>query len=263
MNWYFPESIDEVRGLLDRGQVHGGGTQILKMNRGRIKGLIDLGRLDLKYTRNVGGIIRLGAAQTYNGIVQYMRDIDPDHILVKALQKSSSESLRNRITLGGSVVGFPVWSDIMGPLLALDAAVTLVGKNEGDHPVREFIENRKLREQSFITELSFPLESWISSYYRETRTQFDHALFTVTILLRKTENRVDDCRIIVIGTKKRFTCLDLAEALRNKPVDGLEPGEIVRSLGINFPSRRSLPSEYIVHLARVQIERGLDEVLRR
>jgi CO/xanthine dehydrogenase FAD-binding subunit len=264
MRWYFPESLDEARGLLGRGQVHGGGTQILKTNMSRIKGMIDLGRLGLKYLKNDRGIIRIGAAQTYTGVVRALEKIDSGHILVRALRASSSESLRNRITAGGSVAAFPAWSDIMGPLLALEASATLAGKNEGDYPVSEFVEGGQLKEESLITELSFPLGTWDSSYHREIRVAFDHALFTVTVLISRDEDKIEDCRIVVVGTNKRYTRLEaLEEAIMKRPVDGLAPEELVRELKIDFPSRQSLPSAYIAHLARVQIERGLEQVLRR
>jgi CO/xanthine dehydrogenase FAD-binding subunit len=267
MSWYFPESLDEARGLLDRGRVHGGGTQILRTNMSRIRGLIDLGRLDLKYLRNSGGVVRIGAAQTYTGIVRSMSTIDAGHILVKALKTSSSESLRSRITAGGSVAAFPVWSDIMGPLLALEASVTLIGKNEGEYEMAEFIQNRTLMERSLITELSFDPGNWISSYHRETRVAFDHALFTVTVLLGTIKDRIDDCRIVVVGTKGRFTRLGaLEKTLIDEPVEKMSTADLeerMRKLKIDFPSRRSLPPEYIGHLARVAIERGLEQVLRR
>jgi CO/xanthine dehydrogenase FAD-binding subunit len=262
--WYFPENMGKVPKLLNKALPHGGGTFILKMNMDRIHGLIDLSGLDLKYSRIDGGIIRIGSMQTFSGVVNFMREIDQGHILVKALQTSASESLRNRITVGGSVASFPAWSDIMGPLLSLEATVSLIGKTEGHYPIRDYIENHSIRKESLITEVSFHNDVWVSSYYRETRTQFDHAMYTITLLAKIIGDRVGDCKIVVTGTKNRFTDLSsVSDSLKNKPFRELNIEEITRSLTFEFPRRQSLSSEYINHLARTQLERRLKEVFRR
>lgn len=264
IDWYFPESLEEVSEMLDKGQPHGGGTGILRGGINRIGGLIYLGNLNLDFFKKEGDIIKIGALQTYTEVVKNIGKIDPAHILVKALRKSACESLRNRITVGGSVFSFHIWSDIMGPLLALESEVTIIGKIDGSYPIQKFVENRDLKRGTLITEVSFRQEDWVSSYHRETRTSFDHAIFTITILLKKIEDKIDDLRIVIIGTKNRFMRPDrLENFLLGKNINELNTEEVVREVELDFPPKQSLSPEYVTHLAHVQLERGLNEVLRR
>ncbi len=262
MDWYFPETLEEASKLLNKGQPHSGGTAILRMSMNRIQGLIDLARLNLDYFRKEGGIIRIGALQTYAGVVKNIRKMVPQHILVKALTGSASESLRNRITVGGSVAAFRIWSDIMGPLLALEAEVSIIGKARGSYPISQYVGSQDLKKGTIITEISFNQNEWISSYHRETRTSFDYAIFTITILLKKIEDRIDDIRVVFIGTKKRFMRLhNLEESLRGMPINKVNLQEVVSKAELDFPPKQSLSPDYINHLAHVQLERGFTEIL--
>jgi CO/xanthine dehydrogenase FAD-binding subunit len=261
INWYFPKRVKEVPDLLDRGIPHAGGTGILRTSLNRISGLIDLRKLPLNYFKRDGGIIRIGALQTYTDVVKNMEAIYPEHILVKALGESASESLRNRITVGGSVAAFHPWSDIMGPLLALDAEVTLTGRREGSYPVAQYIKNRDLKDGTIIKEVSFRDRQWLSWYHRETRTSFDYGIFTITILLSKNDG---DIRIFVTGTKKRFLrMLELEASIRDMTAGEASIGEWVRKVEIDFPPKQRLDPDYIAVLVRAGLERGLGALLRR
>jgi CO/xanthine dehydrogenase FAD-binding subunit len=261
INWYFPKSVKEVPDLLARGIPHAGGTGILRTSLNRISGLIDLRKLPLNYFKRDGGIIRIGALQTYTDVAKNMAAIHPEHILVKALRESASESLRNRITVGGSVAAFHPWSDIMGPLLALEAEVVLTGRHEGSYPVAQYVENRDLKDGTIIKEVSFRDSEWLSWYHRETRTSFDYGIFTITLLLSKNGG---DIRILVTGTKKRFTrLLELEASIRDRTAGGVNIGEFVQRVEIDFPPKQRLDPGYIAVLARAGLEKGLVALLRR
>jgi CO/xanthine dehydrogenase FAD-binding subunit len=264
ISWYFPESLKKVTDFLGKGIPHGGGTSILRMNMTRIDGLIDLGRLGLDFFKKEGKIIRIGASLTYADVVKNIRKIDPEHILYKALVGAASESLRNRITVGGSIASFRPWSDIMGPLLALEVEVSLFGKEEGLYPIKTLVENSELQRENLIIEVRFRDDVWASWYGRQTRTSFDYAIFTLTILLKKVENRIDDIRIVLVGTKKRFLKLnELEDFLRDKHLEDVDVDKALSLTGLDFPRKQRMSNDYIEHLAKVQLERGLKEVLRR
>ena len=97
----------------------------------RFRGLVDVGKLGLDYVRIQAGTVRLGAGTTYAGAVRGLAAFDTCHPLVQALGSAATTPLRNRITVGGSVASFPYWSDLMGPLLALEAEVELTGGGRG------------------------------------------------------------------------------------------------------------------------------------
>lgn len=265
LEWFFPEDLAHVPDLLGlKGMVpHGGGTGILKSGTGRINGLIDLSRLPLGYFRAVNSNIEIGASQTYSELIKNIRRIDPGHILVKALGGSANTPLRNRITVGGSIALFPPWSDLMGPLIALGADVSLIGKNKNNVNVAEYASNRDLVKGNLITGVSFELKSRLSYYYRESRTSVDYPAFTVTILLNKPDDAIVDPRVVISGCTGRFKRLDeLEEYLKGKSAREIDVTGAVSFLNVDFPSKKNMTPEYLKHLAGVQVERGLESLLK-
>jgi len=266
IKWYFPGSIDEALDLIKLEGVipHAGGTGILKSRLlEKIKGLVDLGKLSINYFCEENGEIKIGAMQTYGDVIENLQRIDPDSILIKALSQAASTPLRNRITVGGSVSYFPVWSDIMGPLIALDASVTLLGENAGIYNIRYFANNRLLRRNSLVKEVKFKKDRWKSYYFRAVRTSFDYAAFTISILAKKNKNLVKDMRIVVTGCAGKFNRLeDLEEKLKGKETQDLNLDDIVKDINLEFIGKRHGSPEYLNHLFQVELARGLSQIFR-
>lgn len=266
IQWYFPEQLEELPPLLKKEGVmpHGGGTGILrKADPQQVGGLIDLSRLPLRYVEIAGESIAIGATATYADVANHLAKSDPGHILVKALGSAASTPLRNRITIGGSVAYFPMWSDLMGPLVALDARVRLAGKHEGSYPVTEYIQNRHLRKGTLITAITFDQSDWRSYYHRETRTRFDYPAFTITLLLQQSAQRMDDIRIVITGNSSRFKRLtELEEYCRGRKVADVLAEGIGSRIELQFPPKKLGSPDYITYLAGLQLERGLETLLK-
>lgn len=263
INWYFPRTIEEVKDLLKKERVipHGGGTHILRSNMKRIKGLIDLHYLPLKFHHTKKGMVEIGSNRSFSEVSEHL---DSQDILARALSRSASTPLRNRITVGGSIAAFPVWSDLMGPLIALEAEVSLIGEREGSFSISDYIKNSELRKGTLITGVSFKKDGWISYYYRETRTHFDYPAFTISILLKKSAKVIEDIRIVIVGCIGKWKRLYLVEeSLRGKREDEVEIDGIGENLLVKFTMKKFLSPEYLEHLARVYTERGLKDVMRR
>ncbi len=259
--WHYPETMDETRDLIQRdGTIpHGGGTGILRMSMRKVRGLIDLSGLRLDYYQKKTSTVYIGAAMTFNKVASHT---DRESILNRALRYSASTPLRNRITVGGSVALFPIWSDIMGPLIALDAEVSLIGMHESRFPVVRYITEPDLRKGTLITEISLKDEEWVSYYYRETRTVFDYPAFTVTVLLRKKEELIDDMRVVLVGCRgkfRRFT--DIERKVKGMKLSEVNAHELMNSVRVDFNGKKFLSGEYLKYIAGVQVERGLERVL--
>jgi CO/xanthine dehydrogenase FAD-binding subunit len=265
LEWFYPENLEEVPALLGlKGALpHGGGTGILKSGISRINGLIDLARLPLKYFRDKSGKIEIGACQTYAEVVKNIRNIDPDHILVKALCGSANTPLRNRITLGGSIALYPPWSDLMGPLIALEADVSLIGKDNKNVNITDYVSNRDLVKGNLITGISFELKSRSSYYYRETRTKVDYPAFTVTVLINKTDDIVQDSRIVISGCTGRFKRLtEIEQYLNGKSAGEIDTSAALDKMNVGFPRKKNLDPEYLRYIAEVRVERGLESLIK-
>jgi CO/xanthine dehydrogenase FAD-binding subunit len=266
LQWFFPDTIEEAVELIGRDGVipHGGGTGILRGNLKKTRGLVDLSRLPLRYHRKRGDMVELGACTTFADAAAYLGSLDGECILAKALGSAASTPLRNRITLGGSTALFPVWSDLVGPLIALGAEVELTGTNPGLFPVVRYVDEKELRKGTLITGLRFRMDSWASFYYRETRTFADHPAFTLTLLCRKKGGRIAELRALVTGCTGRYRRLaQVEEALSGVELDSVDPREVVEAVDVGFAAKNFMSPDYLKHLVSVQVERGIAGLMGR
>jgi CO/xanthine dehydrogenase FAD-binding subunit len=260
IQWYFPKTLEEASELLlrDGNFLHGGGTGLLRGSMNRVRGLIDLSNLSLSYFHVKKDIIEIGATCTFTETAENLLRADPQNALGSSLASAASTPLRNRITIGGSVASFPAWSDPMGPLIALDAEVSLTGAQKGNFKITRYATDTNLRKNTLITGVSFQRERWSSYYHRETVTHFDYPAFTVTILIEKEGNLLTDARVVIVGSVGKFKRLTgIEDDLRGKAVDTVQSDEIVAHLDVDFNGKKSFSPDYLKHLAAAQLERGL------
>lgn len=248
----------------DNPLIHGGGTGIARAKVRSSSSVVDLSKMGWNKCERESGSIRLGSNCTFSQVVRELKELCPGHILVKALGASASTPLRNRITLGGSVAFFPLWSDLVGPLIALGASVDLVGPSEGTYPVKEYVSNRALFKGSVIRSLVIPDESWDSWYYREVRVGFDYPGFTIAMLARKENGCLEDFRSVVVGTRDRFSILDGAmDGFKGTRCGEINVASLGDSLNLDFPDKKSGSGDYFKQVAAVWFERGLSDLLER
>ncbi|MEE9308244.1 MAG: FAD binding domain-containing protein [Spirochaetia bacterium] len=266
IQWYFPQELDQVPEILSREGVvpHSGGTGILWGGMTRVQGLMDTSRLDLKFVRDQDGSIVLGAALSYTEAAEALAKAD--HVLTRSLSSAATEPLRNRISLGGSISMFPYWSDLMGPLLALDAELSLVGINSGTCPLSEYVQKRKLRQKSLITSIRWPDTPWQGAYYRHTRTPTDRPAFSITVLVLRKSKRIEEIRIVLVGCSGRYRRLiEVEQTLKGAEVPA-EPVNFIDAaaaqLRIDFPARMGFSAEYLEACASVELKRALAAALR-
>jgi CO/xanthine dehydrogenase FAD-binding subunit len=265
IQWYFPNELGEVPEILAKEGVvpHGGGTGILWGGMTRIRGLMDVGHLDLKFFRSQDGLTELGAALSYSEAAAALGSAG--HLLSRSLPAAATEPLRNRISLGGSISMFPYWSDLMGPLLALGAELRLVGKNSGTWALEEYVQERNLRQNTLIASVLMPDLPWKGAYHRFTRTVTDRPAFSITVLLRTAAKRIEEARVVVVGCNGRYRRLGKVEKVlegsevRSDPSELLE--EAAQQLDADFPARMGFSAEYLKTCAAVELKRTLAAAL--
>ncbi len=260
--WYYPNSIEEAVGLLElQGVVpHGGGTGIIRGKLDRYKGLISLEGLGLDYIKEVDGVVEIGATATYHDVIEFCSALYGECILAKSLSRAASTPLRNRITIGGSVAYFPIWSDLMGPLIALDATVSLVGKNEGEYPVKEFARNRSLKSHSLIKSVKFKRFNGFTYYHRAARTHFDYGSFNITMLASFDNGVFSDVRLVLVGSKAKFQRLtEIENGLIGRSPSDIDVSELIGRIydSVEFHNTRIGSAEYTRSVALVEIERAV------
>jgi len=265
LNWYYPETLADAAKLVQQKNVfpHGGGTGLLLRKLSAVDGLIELSQLPLQRIKITGDFIEIGGICTYGDVISELMKTDPEHILVKCLHHSANTPLRNRITIGGSIAMFPPWSDLMGALIALDAEVKLLGKNSGDFPISEYIKDKNLHSESLITSVKIQNLPWRSAHYREIRTKSDMPIFNHTVLLKTADGRIDDSRLITVGTASKFTRLsEVEEYLLNRRIETINPSEIEKRVRLKFSGSRIDDPEYVNLKAGIELGRLIQKALR-
>lgn len=267
LSWYYPESLSGLRNLLGQSGIvpHGGGTALLKRDLTRIQGLIDLSNMPYRDILVDHKRVHIGAIATYADVVRVLTYEDPGHILVQSLSRAGSTPLRNRFTVGGGIASFPVWSDLMGPLLALEADITLVSPtDEKTIPLTEYTDDPANRSQTLVTATAFDKRKWKATYHRETRTVVDYPAFTITVLADIQDSALKEIRIVLVGTTRKYHRLQkLEEELIGRSITHLTDIDISLPDAVAFPSRKHGSGEYLREAATVALNRKLRELAGR
>jgi CO/xanthine dehydrogenase FAD-binding subunit len=205
----------------------------------------------------------LGAFLSYSETARALAD--SGHLLAETLSAAATEPLRNRITLGGSISMFPYWSDLMGPLLAHEARLSLAGKDRDTLRLEDYLQDRELRRNTLITSIRLPGPPWNGAYYRHTRTPTDRPAFSITVLVRQSAERVEESRIVVVGCSGRYRRLSEIEEVLAGARIASEPAELLEAaaerLELDFPARMGFSAEYLKACAAVELKRTLASAL--
>ena len=265
LKWLYPISEKELKAFLklDNVALHSGGSSLLNGNVKRFNALIDLTHMNFVEFSVEPNILKLGASLTFTDVQRKLCETDPAHILCKALGGAASTPLRNRITLGGSIAAFPIWSDLMGPLIALDADLELIGEYPGWHKVSEYITKPELKKNAAIKQVKIKADKWLSFYHRETRTDFDYPAYTITLLMKKNADKVEDARVVIVGNSKKYVRLtELENFLKGKNASEINIDELSAFFTFGFQPKKLGTADYIKHLADTNLKRSIVELIR-
>jgi xanthine dehydrogenase iron-sulfur cluster and FAD-binding subunit A len=142
-----PVSLDETLELLERykgqARVIAGGTDVLvELSRGILptSTLIDITAVrELKYVRDEGERILLGALTTHNDVVASRVCVERALPLAQACWEVGAPQIRTRATVAGNLITASPANDTITPLIALDAEVVLASvAGERVVPLRDF-----------------------------------------------------------------------------------------------------------------------------
>ncbi|RKZ34737.1 hypothetical protein DRQ33_01520 [bacterium] len=262
--WYYPDTVKKTLQLIrqDNTIIHAGGTFILKRNLGKLDGIVDIHRLPLNYIHNNDDYIELGGLNTYSTTIDKLKQIAPEHILIKSLFKAASPPLRNRITLCGSIRAFPIWSDIIGPLIASEAQLILATDlGEKIIPIDEYLAEIKQFKNALILAVRIPKDNWQSKYIRPSRTTFDYSAFNISILWKGNSKNLEDIRIVIVGnSKKYFHPMEFEKVLLTNPINKIELAEQIKNIDIKFGNKNLGNGNYIRKLFDVMLERAIAEI---
>jgi CO/xanthine dehydrogenase FAD-binding subunit len=264
--WYYTDSLAEASSLLRNKKIlpHGGGTHLNNIDLSHVEGLLDLSHLGLNFIKQNGDTIEIGAMATYADVVEKLKEISCQCLLLQTLKDSANNNLRNRITIGGSIAYIPQWSDLIGALLALDATVKVMGKNEGEYDIATFWRDHNLRKNSLITSVRFKNFPHKYYHYRDVKTNNDMPLFTISTLFDMDQDKIKNTHVLIVGTKKRVSKLtELENYLTGKKLQNLNETEVKALVNVDFAGKRVVDSDYLKQKAKIETWRSIFKAMEQ
>ena len=211
---YIPKGVDDSLRFLDENKekalILAGGTDLLLRVRSRgvkPEWLIDIsGFEELKYIKKTDGIVRIGALTLVDELARSEDLKDCCAVFCEVAEKFGGPHTRNLATIGGNVARCLQTSDLILPLIALNAGSTVRSfKGERHVPVEDLLIGRRktsLEPNEIITEFSFkePEKNEYCAYEKLGRRKaLAITIASACVFLRLGENgeRIDDVRVVV------------------------------------------------------------------
>ncbi|HYF94376.1 MAG TPA: xanthine dehydrogenase family protein subunit M [Symbiobacteriaceae bacterium] len=281
--YYDPATLHEALDLLrqhgDEAKLLAGGQSLvpmLNMRLARPAILIDLNRVEgLAYVREEGGMLAVGAMTRHADIERSGLVARRQPLLAEAIRHVGHMQIRNRGTIGGSLVHADPSAELPAVMLALDAFFCLAAPGGGRREVAAadfflMYFTTCLRPDEVLTEIRVPVLAPRTGWAFEelARRSGDFALAGVACTLTLDENRdvIESVRLGLTGVGMTPVRAIAAEALLAGQLPLPEwfaaAGEAVAA-GVQPDADIHASAEYRRELARVLTERALRRALAR
>jgi carbon-monoxide dehydrogenase medium subunit len=264
-----PDTLDEVLQALasnEDAKILAGGHSLLPLMKLRLAApatLVDIRKVPgLRGVQRANGQWKIGAL-TRHADLQGNADLGP---LGKAAALIADQQVRNRGTIGGSLVHGDPASDLPTVMVVCEGTLTVAG----DGGTREIAAadlfedylTTSVGEGEVVTEVRMPnFDGWGSSYLKFTRRAEDWAMVAVCALVKKAgDGSFEDVRIGLTNmgsTPLRAPAAE--EALRGKGADAIAAAAEQAAEGTDPPGDLNASPDYKRHLARVLTRRALEE----
>jgi len=274
------KSLDEVISLLakhkDDAKVLAGGHSLLPAMKLRLmqpKVLIDLGRIkDLSYIKEEGGQIRIGAMTTHfqAEMSDLLRRSCP--LLPETASHLGDMQVRNKGTIGGSLVHSDPAADWPAAILALDAE--LVAKSAtGDRVIKAsdfFVEmlTTSLEPGEVLREIRIPAGKGKvgQAYVKVRHPASGFAVVGVAVNLSIDGGKCQSAAVGITGvSSKAYRAAKTESALTGKTLDAktLGAASAFAADGVDVNSDLYASTEYRKQLAAVYTRRALETAISR
>jgi carbon-monoxide dehydrogenase medium subunit len=267
-----PESLEEAVKLLAEGgedaKALAGGHSLLPLMKLRLAAptlLVDLRRVPgLHGVQKEDGQVRIGSMTRH-------ADLESDSslgVVARAASLIADQQVRNRGTIGGSLVHGDPAADLPAVTLALEATLTVQGTG-GQRTIaaadmfQDYL-TTAVEAAEILTEIRIPdMDGWSFGYEKFARRSEDWAMVGVCALVKKAgDGSCEDVRIGLThmgSTPLRASAAE--EALRGSGLDAQAIASAAEQAaeGTDPPGDLNAEPEYKKHLARVLTRRALEE----
>ncbi|HEY2770021.1 MAG TPA: xanthine dehydrogenase family protein subunit M [Solirubrobacteraceae bacterium] len=266
-----PDTLEEaIKALGDGGEdakLLAGGHSLIPLMKLRLAApslLVDLRKVPgLHGVQRENGSWRIGALTPH---VEIERNSELG-VLSAAAGTIADPQVRNRGTIGGSLVHGDPASDLPAILLILEGTVTAMGPN-GQREVaaselfQDYLQT-SIEPTEVVTEVHVPpVEGWGYGYHKFNRRSEDWAMVAVSAVVKKSGDTVEDVRVGLTNMGSvPLRASAVEEALRGQPLnaDTIASAAEQADQGTDPPADLNASTEYKRHLARVLTRRALSD----
>jgi probable selenate reductase FAD-binding subunit len=198
--------------------------------------LLDLNFVnELKYIKYEEGVIKIGAMVTHKNIYEnkLIKEFVP--VLSETAHNIGDLQIRNRGTIGGSIMEADPHADYLPTLMVLDAKVKLKSLNgERVVPVEDFIIGpfqTSIEKGELLTEVIVPKNNYKFLIEKYARRKGDFALALLVIMADLSDNIINDFRIAV-GSQdpKPIRLREIEEIVKGKKVEDIDVDNLALKL---------------------------------
>jgi carbon-monoxide dehydrogenase medium subunit len=265
------EHAVELLGSREDSKLLAGGHSLIPLLRLRVTRpalLVDIGRIDdLRYVRDAGDTLAIGGMTRHHNIQHDALVQEHAPVLSYAAGLIGDPQVRHRGTIGGSLAHADPAGDLPAVLTALDAEVVIRGpEGERTVPVGEFVTgvfDTVLAPQDVLMEIRVPKlgpAGW--SYLKFTRRAQDWATVGVSAIVHRSNGSVDKSAIAFTNMGPKPVRATAAEQALKTP-DDIDAAAEASLEGTDPPSDTQGSAEYRRHLAKVLVQRALQEAISR
>ncbi len=267
-----PSSVDEAVALLkkhgDEAKVLAGGHSLIpamKLRLARPSVVVDIGRIAaLSYIRETAGAIAIGATTTHFEIETSALLKQKSPLLAETAAHIGDMQVRNKGTIGGSLVHADPAADYPAAILALEAEIDLIGPR-GKRTVKasdffvELLQSAAAADE-ILTEVRVPATAQTVAYVKTEQKASGFALAGAAVVVTASGVRVGITGVAAkayrataveqaLGTQRTADTIALAAA---HAADGVEPLNDIHAT-----------AAYRAQLAKVNTKRALERAVAR
>lgn len=176
-----PKTLEEAGAALEssRNATIIGGGAFLRLGKKSITSAIDLGGLGLDIISEDNSHFILGAMCTFGDLERSLALHNGcDGLFRKALLDVVGVQFRNTVTVGGTVFSRYGFSDLIPPLLALEAQVLL--NRQGPMTLEQFLKQKKVGKD-ILTHVKIPKGCRAASYQSVRLSTGDYAVLNLSL----------------------------------------------------------------------------------
>jgi carbon-monoxide dehydrogenase medium subunit len=266
-----PDTLEEaIKALGDGGEdakLLAGGHSLIPLMKLRLAApslLVDLRKVQgLHGIQRDNGSWRIGALTPH---VELERTSELG-VLSAAAGTIADPQVRNRGTIGGSLVHGDPASDLPAILLILEGKVTAASPN-GQREVaaadlfQDYLQT-SIEPTEVVTEVHVPtVDGWGYGYHKFNRRSEDWAMVAVSAVIKKSGDTVEDVRVGLTNMGSvPLRASAVEEALRGQPLTAETIAKAAEQAdeGTSPPADLNASADYKRHLARVLTRRALSD----